>query len=202
MLSIGGLKNIGATVSQILAGLAGQAVSALSFTATGTNNAFTVSGVTAGNTALRLPSQTYINFDTTNNNAFLRSPSSGVLEVSATQYTPAVTNTTSLGTASIGWSGIFTSGKITNITAGNSTGTPGNATLNTPTGRSAIAIGAAAVTITNSLVSATSIVLVVLQSADATLTQILRVVPAAGSFVVTGNANATAATNIGWVVFN
>lgn len=93
-------------------------------------------------------------------------------------------------------------GKIINATAGNSTGTPGAATLNTPSGRSAIAIGAAAVTVTNSLVSATSIVFAVIQTADATLTTLLRVVPGAGTFTITGNANATAATNVGWIVFN
>ena len=79
-----------------------------------------------------------------------------------------------------------------------STGSPGAATQNTRKGRAAIAIGAAAVTITNSLVTATSIVGVALQSNDATLTQILRVVPASGSFTITGNANATAATNVAW----
>lgn len=94
------------------------------------------------------------------------------------------------------------SGALTNTTAGNSTGAPGNATLNTPTGRSAIAAAAASVTITNSLVSATSIVLVALQTADATLNTIRTIIPGAGSFVVTGNAAATGNTNIGWVVFN
>lgn len=92
--------------------------------------------------------------------------------------------------------------QIVNTNAGNSTGTPGAATLNTPTGRSAFAAAASSLTITNSLVSATSIVWAVLQTADGTLTSILRVVPAAGSFTITGNAAATAATNVGWVVFN
>lgn len=82
--------------------------------------------------------------------------------------------------------------------AADSTGTPGAATQNTRKGRAAIAIGAAAVTITNSLVTATSIIGVALQSNDATLTQILRVVPGSGSFVITGNANATAAANVAW----
>jgi hypothetical protein len=58
------------------------------------------------------------------------------------------------------------------------------------------------VVITNSLVTATSVVVAVLQFVDATLTQILSVVPGAGSFTVTGNANATAATKVGWIVFN
>lgn len=82
--------------------------------------------------------------------------------------------------------------------AGDSTGTPGNATLNTQKGRSAIDAGAASVTITNSKVTSSSIVCAVLQTSDGTLTQILRVVPGSGSFVITGNANATSAVNVGW----
>lgn len=78
--------------------------------------------------------------------------------------------------------------------------TPGNRTVNRARGKSAIAIGAAAVTITNSKVTANAQVLVTLEFIDATLTQILTVVPGAGSFVVTGNGNATAATKIGWTV--
>jgi hypothetical protein len=39
-----------------------------------------------------------------------------------------------------------------------------------------------------------------LRGADATLTSILRVTTAAGSFTVTGNANATAATAFDFVV--
>lgn len=94
------------------------------------------------------------------------------------------------------------SGKLVNGTSGNSTGAPGNATLNTPTGRSAIAAAAGTCVITNSLVSATSIVLVVLQTIDTTATGIKGVVPASGSFTLTVNAAATATTNFGWIVLN
>lgn len=80
--------------------------------------------------------------------------------------------------------------------------TPGNATINATRGKAAIAIGAAAVTITNSLVTASSQIIATLESADATLTTLLRVVPGAGSFVVTGNANATAATAFKFAVLN
>lgn len=73
-----------------------------------------------------------------------------------------------------------------------SSGTPGNATINKPAGKFAIALGASAATITNSLVAATSIVLVTKIDNDATLTD-FKVVPGSGSFVVTGNATATAA---------
>ncbi len=81
-------------------------------------------------------------------------------------------------------------------------GTPGNATINKASGKVAIAIGASTVTVTNSLVTAASIVTATLQTADATLTFIKSVVPGAGSFVITGNANATAATKVAFTVQN
>ena len=81
-------------------------------------------------------------------------------------------------------------------------GTPGAATINFPAGTVAIAIGAASVTVTNSLVTASSRVFAVLQFVDATLTTIRTVVPANGSFVITGNANATAATKVAFFVTN
>jgi hypothetical protein len=83
---------------------------------------------------------------------------------------------------------------------GDSTGTPGNATLNTQKGRSAIAPGAAAVTITNNKVTMSSILHATLQTVKATLTQILTVAPGAGSFVITGNASATSAVNVCWSI--
>lgn len=83
-----------------------------------------------------------------------------------------------------------------------SSGTPGAVTLNKPSGKVAIAAGASSVVVTNSCVSATSIVLPVLQTTDATLTFIKSCVPSAGSFTVTGNANATAAVTVGFLVIN
>lgn len=80
--------------------------------------------------------------------------------------------------------------------------TPGNRTVNNVRGKNAFAIGAATCTITNSFVTANSQVLVSLEFADATLNTIRTVIPAAGSFVVTGNANATAATKFSWTVIN
>lgn len=90
------------------------------------------------------------------------------------------------------------------FTMGDSTAAPGNATLNNPSGKSAIAIGASSVVITNSQVTAASIVEAHVQqaAADATLTQVLRTSSAAGSFTIYGNANATAATVVAWRVIN
>lgn len=78
----------------------------------------------------------------------------------------------------------------------------GSRTVNKPAGINAFAAGTAAITITNSVVKATSLVVAFLQTADGTLTFIKSVVPGAGSFVITGNANATGTTKVGWVVFN
>jgi len=80
--------------------------------------------------------------------------------------------------------------------------TTGNRTVNRLRGKNAFAIGALAVTVTNSLVTANSQVICTLEFIDATLTQILTVVPGPGSFVVTADVNATAATKFGWVVIN
>ena len=80
-------------------------------------------------------------------------------------------------------------------------GSAGNTTINTARGKAAIAAGAAAVTVTNQLVMATSLVLVVLQTNDATAI-LKNVVPANGSFVVNTTAVTTAATSFGFVVIN
>lgn len=80
-------------------------------------------------------------------------------------------------------------------------GTPGSATANTASGRSAIALGASAATITSDQCFTTSVVLAQLEDLDATLTRI-KVVPGNGSFVVTGDATATAATKFRWVIVN
>jgi hypothetical protein len=81
-------------------------------------------------------------------------------------------------------------------------GTPGNTTINTPSGRAAIAAAGTACTVTSSCTTATSKVHVCLESADATLTFIKQVVPGAGSFVVTGNAGATGNCKFSFLVFN
>jgi hypothetical protein len=83
-----------------------------------------------------------------------------------------------------------------------SSGTAGNATNNSPTGRAAFAAAATTCVITNSLVTATSKVFTQLEGSDTTLLYIKSAVPAAGSFTVTGNAAATAATKFSFIVVN
>lgn len=104
------------------------------------------------------------------------------------------------GTSRFDGTALF-NGAITADTT-DASGTPGAATINKPSGKVAIAIGAASVTVTNSLVTTSSTVIAVLQFVDATLTQILSVVPGSGSFVITGNATATAATKVAFLVIN
>lgn len=80
-----------------------------------------------------------------------------------------------------------------------STGTPGNVTINRPIGKSAIAVGAASVVITNSLVAAASHVVITPHARDATCKELI-VVPAAGSFTVSGSAASSAALPFSWEV--
>ena len=106
----------------------------------------------------------------------------------------------STANASINDLEVVTNVRLTNYV--DDSATAGNRTVNRSRGKNAFAIGAAAVTVTNSLVTANSQVICTLEFIDATLTTILTCIPAAGSFVVTGNANATAATKFSWVVIN
>jgi VCBS repeat-containing protein len=80
-------------------------------------------------------------------------------------------------------------------------GTPGNGTINTPSGRFAIAAAASAATITSSIVTAASKVQCQVETNDGTLKSV-SVLPGAGSFVVTGNAAATGITVINVIVTN
>lgn len=75
-------------------------------------------------------------------------------------------------------------------------------TINTVNGQAAIQPGAASLVVTNLHAKTTSVIHCTLQAVDGTLTQILTVVPTAGSFTVTGNANATGATQFGFTIFN
>jgi hypothetical protein len=136
--------------------------------------------------------------------------------VTVTDYTLAPGGLVTLATAPaagavLSWSGAYyttdqeayfdATGRLS-LPATDSSGTPGSVTINSPTGQFAVAAGSASATVTNSSVSATSVVLCVIQSADATLTGIVSVVPGAGSFTFTGNAAATAACKVGFIVIN
>lgn len=80
-------------------------------------------------------------------------------------------------------------------------GTTGNQTINAHEFRAAFAGSTSTITITNSAVAATSVVLCSIQTNDATAL-LKNVVPAAGSVAITLNANTTGTTKVGCVVFN
>jgi hypothetical protein len=83
-----------------------------------------------------------------------------------------------------------------------SSGTPGAATINQPIGQVSVAASASSVVVTNSLVTTASVIIPVLQFADATCTQILSCVPGAGAFTITMDAACTANTKVGFVLHN
>ena len=89
----------------------------------------------------------------------------------------------------------------TRVAYTDASGTPGAQTINKTAGRVAIAVGASAVTITNSCCFATSLVFAQLETADATLNRIV-VAKSAGSFTITGNANATGNVIVSWQIVN
>lgn len=93
------------------------------------------------------------------------------------------------------------SGKVS-FDATDSSGTPGAATINKPSGQVSVAAGTNSVVVTNSLVSTTSVVLTVMQTNDSTCDYVDSVAPAAGSFTIVTSANCTGNTKIGFVVFN
>jgi hypothetical protein len=84
------------------------------------------------------------------------------------------------------------------ITAG---GTTGNQTINKPTGTVNIATAGTTVTVTNSLVTTSSIVMAVIRTNDTTAV-IKNVVPGAGSFTINLTAAATGEISIGFMVIN
>lgn len=121
-----------------------------------------------------------------------------IQDSAAVAITGGTINTATIGQTTPG--AVKTSNFAASFT--DSSGTPGNVTNSSPRGRVAVAAGASAVTVTSTLVAATSTVLAVVSSVDATLFEVLSVVPAAGSFTITCNAAATAATKVDFLVIN
>lgn len=78
-------------------------------------------------------------------------------------------------------------------------GTTGNRIINKPAGSVNFAAGAAALTVTNNMVTATSVVICMIQTNDTTA-EIKNVVPGSGSFVINMVAAVTAETKVGFVV--
>ena len=118
----------------------------------------------------------------------------------AVSIAPSGTGSATFGASGTGSTTVTRVGSLTVLTTDTS-GTPGNATINTLSGRAAFAAAGTTVVVTNSTVTATSKVFVSLRGGDATLTSV-RVTPAAGSFTVTGNVAATAVTIFDFLIVN
>lgn len=99
------------------------------------------------------------------------------------------------------WYHILDSRQVTLDATNTAGGTTGDRTINKPSGTVNIAAAWTTVTVTNSLVSTSSIVHAVLRTNDTTAT-IKNVVPWSGSFVINLWAAATAEVSIWFVVFN
>lgn len=89
--------------------------------------------------------------------------------------------------------GSFTSLRSTSLQSVlvDGTGTPGNVTQNTGRGRVALAAAASTIVVTNSQVAANSTIIATLRSVDGAATDIITVLPAAGSFTITMNGATT-----------
>lgn len=81
------------------------------------------------------------------------------------------------------------------------TANPGAAIINKPAGRVKLAAGQTTLVVTSSYAFVTSIIRLVIETADATFTRCIPI-PAAGSFTITGNAAATAAVTISYTIEN
>jgi len=90
------------------------------------------------------------------------------------------------------------------VSANDQSGTPGNVTSNNFHGRCAIAAGASSVTVTNTFATTSVTVFAIINqaTADATLTQIVRMAPTAGSFTIYGNAAATGNVVVDWMLIS
>lgn len=151
---------------------------------------------TAGNFAVNLTGGAYLSFNSPTNTVYLRALS-GVLKSVA--FHPDADNTYDLGNLTNQWRFLYLSAGL-QMASTDSSGAPGNAVINQPNGRSAIALGASTVTITNSLVTAASHVFISPRTRDATGLLPLVTTIAAGSFAVTTTANTTAALTFDWLV--
>ena len=79
--------------------------------------------------------------------------------------------------------------------------TTGIQTINKPAGSVIFVAGATSLVVTNSLVTVNSVIIATVATVDSTLKSVAAVA-AAGSFTLTGNAAATAATRVNFLVVN
>jgi hypothetical protein len=125
---------------------------------------------------------------TTGNSTYIRAPS-------AAQTINLGDNNAATINIALGGGSIATSKTIT------ASGTTGAQTINKVSGAVNFAAAATTLVVTNSLVTANSVIVCTVATTDATLKSVA-VVPATGSFTLHGNAAATAETRINFVVLN
>lgn len=121
-----------------------------------------------------------------------------VLTVMGGALSPFTPSGTDLGTTTNTWRRLHLSDRVFQ-SGTDSSGTPGAATINKPSGRSAIASGAASVVITNNLVTANSLVSITWEG-DHGQTRDWVTRSAGVSFTVNLNAAAAANTAFSWTV--
>lgn len=104
-------------------------------------------------------------------------------------------------TTDAGAGNILVSGQLKTSTTITATATTGAQTINKQAGRVNFAATDTSLVVTNSLVTADSVVICTVNTNDATLKTVLAV-PTAGSFTIHANAAATAETAVSFLVFN
>lgn len=223
----GGLKSLKQSIAATIADLVGQDIVARTIqltggTATDVNAAGTIgSTIASGSNAflvdatggrLKMSSAGTTDYFTSNGASQIATAGAfqtGGLLSTANDIRPTLHNTMDIGTGALAYRSLYMSGTIdmgdaASLDVGytDSSGTPGNATIDKISGRSAIALGAATVTITNARVAATSRVFISPRTRDATGLLPAVTTVGAGSFIVTTTANTTAALTFDWFVVN
>lgn len=166
------------------------------------------SNVASGSNAINLLDGARLNFSTGDASSYLSRTSANVV-ASAAGFTvngllttndvrPAANNALDIGTTGLRFRDHFYSRQM-NLTSGDSSASPGNATINAPCGKSAIASTASACVITNSRVTTSSLIFITPLDNDTTLTS-WKAVPTANTITVTGNAVAAATWKFQWLV--
>lgn len=171
---IGSVSKVSINSNGALSALAGlTATGTLSFNASGSSNTNLCTGSNSGTCTF--------------GNA------SSLVQVASASISPNSNANGDLGTSTLKWKKLFLDCTLTG------SGTTGNQTINKSCGSVRVAATGTTVTVTDSFVSTNSIITATVATNDATAT-LKNVVPAAGSFVITLTAAATAETEIRFLV--
>jgi len=178
-------------------------------TLTWDNSAFLIDDISAGGRYIRVAGNGVLSMDGSNNifngGNLNQNFSVGSQGGANSLYVEGTTGEVGVGTNSPSTSldvvGVVSTDGLNLDRTITTAGTTGNQTINKVAGTVNIAAAGTTVTVTNSLVTANSIIFCTLRTNDATAT-IKNVVPGAGSFVITLGSAATAEVSIGFMVTN